>query len=73
MNVDIDLCHMNGNSAHDLFNATAATTIGRSVIANNRVYGVYAFSGTVNSYKDDRIEGNSSSAVNGALGVATPL
>ena len=43
MNVDIDLCHMDGNSAHDLFNATAATTIGPSVIANNRVYGVYAF------------------------------
>ena len=56
-----------------LFNATATTTIGRSVIANNGVYGVDAFSGTVNSYKDNRIEGNGSSAVNGALGVATPL
>ena len=73
MKVDVDLCHLDGNSAHGLFNLTATTTVGRTVVANNGVYGIYVFSGTVASYKDNRIEGNASGPVNGTLGAATPL
>jgi hypothetical protein len=61
-----------GISATGVFVGAAATlALGRSVLMNNSQYGLQISTGTVNSYKDNRIAGNGSAQVSGTPATAT--
>ena len=72
LKADIDLTHADENSSYGYFVATSAVvTIGRSVGANNGVYGLSGGAGAVSSYKDNRFAGNGTAPTSGTIGVAT--
>jgi hypothetical protein len=54
-----------------VFAASSTLALGRSVLMNNSNYGLFINSGTVNSYKDNRIAGNGSGPVSATPAAAT--
>jgi hypothetical protein len=58
-------------NAFGIFIDASTLALGRSVLMNNRDYGLYISGGSVNSYKDNRIAGNGSTPIVGTTATAT--
>jgi hypothetical protein len=69
--VSLDASNASSDSNYGVAAYSGSTlALGRSVIVNNPNYGLLIINGTVNSYKDNRIAGNSNGQVSGTPAVA---
>jgi hypothetical protein len=69
--ISLDASNASSNGQIGVATSGGTLALGRSVLMNNGTYGLGVNTGTVNSYKDNRIAGNGTAPVFGTPAVAT--